>query len=482
MLRFLKVVGCLAVLLTAAGRAAAFTIWGPMESWQTPDLDYGDRTFFYNTTELGGPKNFGEGSRLNVPIITYAYDYTFLSYFGVDGVKAVDSAMAVLNALPPVSNLNLSKYVTSGVLQANYTAQAMSLLDIKSTILGVMIEHMGLLGETHVYDLRTRQALAGTCQFDYYVINRNYDPVTYDPSDYVNGTLYNYFIGDGCPIGTQVGDAIEVLPDATRPPFVYTAVATKEGLELGGYYTGLSRDDVGGLRYLYRADNFNNEVLDGESIPGTTSSGFQIVNLNETNNVTTNFAGIFGGVEKITFVKVAYNSLISTNFNPIVYHYNIPFITNGQLVSLPITRTVVAPDIIFAAADLVETANTPANDLGYTRSVLFLSNNIVSPGGGDIAAGVIAPQMNVVLNKVGAIYFNSSPAFLDQNTPVEYPIFIWGSFDGSTNAPVVFPTGSSINALEEQIMSGAGNTLPPGTWNPVSFTNVATNATSSFNP
>jgi hypothetical protein len=482
MLRIFKKVVWLAVILAAVHRASAFSIWGPAESWQTTELDYLTR-YFYSTTELGGTKNFGQGSRLNVPIITYTYDYTFLSYFGVEGVKAVDSAMNVLNALPGASDAKLARFITQGVQQANYSAQAMSLLDLKSEVLGIMLEHMGLIGETHVYDLRTRQTLAGTCNFDYYVITRNYDPVTYDPTPYVNGTLYNYYIADGCPIGVSVGDAIEILPDATTPPSSYTAVATQEGLLIGGYYTGLSRDDMGGLRYLYRNENFNNEVLDSEAIigPNTSSGAWQIVNTNAGNTGTTNFGGIFGGVEKITFVKVNFDSFLSTAFNPIVYHYNIPYITNGGLRSLPIVRTVIQPDIIFSAADLVNTGVTPAADIVLTRSVNFLTNGLVPPGGGGVAAGVIAPQMDVVFNTVGAIYFNGSPSFLDQNTPIEYPIFIWGSFDGSTNAPIVFPNGTSIAELEEQVMSG-GSSLPPGTWNPFSTNNSTTNTTAAVTP
>lgn len=481
MLRIFKQVVWLLLVLAAAQRAPAFSMWGPAESWQTPDLDYGDRLFFYNTTELGGTKNFGVGSRLNVPIITYAYDYSFLSYFGIQGVKAVDSAFAVLNALPSASSANLSKFITEGVQQANYSAQAMSLVDLKSITMAIMMEHMGLIGETHVYDLRTRQPVPGNCQFDYYVINRNYDPVSYDPSDYVNGTLYSYFIGDGCPIGTDVGDAIEVLPDATKPPSTYTAVATYEGLLIGGFYSGISRDDMGGIKYLYRSDNYNNETLNPDCVPGQTGNSIWGVTPIGTNGVAgTNLGGIFGGVEKITYVKVGFNSILSTNFTPVVYHYNMPYITNGQLQSLPITRTVVRPDIIFSAADLVNTGTTPATDLAYTRDVTWTQNGVAAPPNGiagSVENSVIAPQMSVVFNTIGAIYFNTSPAFLDQATAAEYPIFVWGSFDGSTNAPIVFPNGSSIAELEQQVMAG-GSSLPSDIWNSFS-TNAITNSSSS---
>jgi hypothetical protein len=36
----------------------------------------------------------------------------------------------------------------------------------------------------------------------------------------------------------------------------------------------------------------------------------------------------------------------------------------------------------------------------------------------------------------------------------EYPVFNWGSFDGSTNPPVVFPEGTSLAELEAQVLEG----------------------------
>ena len=48
-----------------------------------------------------------------------------------------------------------------GNQQINYTAQALGLTDLKSTVLSIMLEHMGLNGETHVWDLHTRNEFAG---------------------------------------------------------------------------------------------------------------------------------------------------------------------------------------------------------------------------------------------------------------------------------------------------------------------------------
>src|SRR5271156_260666 len=146
MLRKITRSGCLALGLIAAQHAGAFTLWGPVEAWQTSDLDYsnpaGSVRYYYFFVEPslagrenGGPKNFGEGSRLTTPIVTYGFDDTFLEYFGSQGVAAVDSAMHTLNALPSSSAADLGKFLTEGAIQVNYTAQALGLYDLKSTVL-----------------------------------------------------------------------------------------------------------------------------------------------------------------------------------------------------------------------------------------------------------------------------------------------------------------------------------------------------------
>ena len=162
----------------------------------------------------------------------------------------------------------------------------------------------------------------------------------------------------------------------------------------------------------------------------------------------------------------------------------MPYVTNGILQSLSIVRTVTAPDIIFSAADLVNTGVTPAADVILTRSVTWTQNGVTTPLNGiagSIENSVIAPETSIVFNTIGAIYFNESPAFLDQGTAVEYPIFVWGSFNGSTNPPIIFPNGTSIGELEQQVEAG-GSELPPGTWNPFSIANETNTTTATVTP
>jgi hypothetical protein len=478
LLKLIKCV-CWLFVLTVAQHAGAFTLWGPLDTFQTTDLDYsnpaGSTRYYYffvepgfDGREYGGPKNFGEGSRLTTPIITYGFDDTFLDYFGAQGVAAVESAFTVLNALPSASSANLANFLTDGAEQVNYTAQALELLDLKSTVLWLMAEHMGLLGETHVYDLAARTHYdTATCDYEYFVINRNYDSVTYNPSTYVNGRLYNYSIWDGCSVGVAVGDAIETPADTTTTR--YSAVATGNNLQIGAYYLNFTRDDMAGLKYLYRKGYYAYQPLDSNSVVEPFNSDWEAVNTTNLITGISNFDGLLGGAEKITFVKVNFDSLLNPGFNPITYSYNIAYVTNSRLFQGKVTRTITAPDILFTAANLASEA--PLADPALAHSGTFIQTTYVSPGGG-VTPSTIDPAELVVLNNVGPIYYNYSPNFLDNLNYAEYPIFNWGTFDGSTNAPIAYPVGSSLAELEAQVLQG-GVAVPVNVWSAV--LNPATN-------
>jgi hypothetical protein len=70
--------------------------------------------------------------------------------------------------------------------------------------------------------------------------------------------------------------------------------------------------------------------------------------------------------------------------------------------------------------------------------------------------------MLVTLNKAGPTFENIDP-FLDE-VGKSTPLFLWGSFDGTTNPPVVYPSGTSIINLENQVLMQIITTsLPNGT-------------------
>ncbi|HUD45801.1 MAG TPA: hypothetical protein VMR33_03170 [Candidatus Baltobacteraceae bacterium] len=481
-LRFLNKTCGLALVCAASQSASAFSVFGPAETWQVPTLDYVTRYYYPypggNSAELGGPKNFGEGSRINTPILTYGYDITFLAYFGAKGVAAVDSAMAVLNALPASSAANLSSFLMQGNQQINYTAQALDLTDLKSMVLSIMLEHMGINGETHVWDLHTRNGLTGPppCLFEYLVINRNFDPATYLPSSYVNGINYTYQIWDGCSNTISVADAIEFPADgASAAELTYSAVATLYGLQPGGYYLGLTYDDMGGLKYLYSKNNLAWEALDPTAVATTLGAGGSswegVTDTNATGGaggptVGTNFsAGYLGGVEKITYVKLPSDSILGGGFTPRTFTYSIPWLTNGGVQNLHVTRTVTQPDIIFSAADLVGNTlgGAPFMYSAYSRGFNFIASGAAVVANG-VVPEVISPQETITFNDITPFWVNESPSFLDQQSVLEYPGLYWGSFDGSTNAPVLYPSSSSVSALMAELFSGSSTGSQSSTW------------------
>jgi len=74
------------IFLLCAVRAHAFSLVGPYTDWM-------DRTKAYRGASIGGPMNFNEGYRWNIPVITYGFERSFLDYFGSNGVAAVDAAV-----------------------------------------------------------------------------------------------------------------------------------------------------------------------------------------------------------------------------------------------------------------------------------------------------------------------------------------------------------------------------------------------------
>jgi hypothetical protein len=481
-LRALKRSLGLALACAAITSASAYSVFGPAESWQVTTLDYLTRWWYPfpggNSTEVGGPKNFGEGSRINTPIVTYGFDISFLEYFGAKGVAAVDSAMATLNALPASSSANPAAFLMQGNQQINYTAQALELTDVKSFVLSLMLEHMGLNGETHVWDLHARNSLPSppACEFEYVVIPRNYDPATSGYSSVVNGVDYNYEIQDACPIGVQVADAFEFPLDEANPAEVtYTAVSTLYGQQPGGYYLGLTYDDMGGLRYLYNKNNWAWEVLDPNAVVSSFGTG-SWEGVSSTNaggivgngGAVSNFAGFLGGVEKITYVRMPTDTILGGfAFTPLKFSYTIPGINEqGGLTSVHITRTVFTPDIVFSAADMV------GNTLGaapFTYSASARGFGFINPGAvaaaGTTLPEVISPQETVTFNNVTPFYVNETPVFLDGTSFLEYPGLLWGSFDGTTNPPTVYPETSTTSELEEELFGGAsGSGSESTTW------------------
>src|SRR5262249_55879841 len=141
--------------------------------------------------DIGGPMNFSEGYRWNVPVVTYGFERSFVDYFGSNGVVAVESAIALFNAVPPASNINLSNY-SYRAWRVNPQAEMLSLLDLKSQTAALLLEQLGLTDSVR-YTFCIRDFYAISPGFYGFVITeRNFDPSTATTSWAVNGTLYSY--------------------------------------------------------------------------------------------------------------------------------------------------------------------------------------------------------------------------------------------------------------------------------------------------
>ena len=454
----LSVIG-LAVMLAmaAASPARAFSLLGIWDTWQTAAIGY------RLGRDIGGPMGLGEGYRWNVPTITYAFDRSFLLYFGQRGVEEVEKAIAILNALPPVSQMssNLAEFPLDSK-RVNYQAQALRMLDVKSAALEHLVEILGLAEpERYAFCLRDRQTytVGNTTITNYLVIQRNFDPVTWAPTRLVNGTAYSYQVWEPLAPGNYA-DAIEFVTDPLA--LTYTAVASASAFE-GQYYTGLTRDDVGGLRYLYRYHNFavENLSLDVTNSFGAGTGGGYMIWWPTNATLQTNFWGGTGtntiqttglrpGIEKVTFQRVDYDSLLGQQLVPYTYYYTDLVITNYVAYPQYLARVVVTPDILFTAEDLGVTGGGVPAPVYTRRNITFTSNDALNGATTQAGPGTLSGPATISFTTL-------LPAFLNIDTPFDEanarPPEVWGAFDGTTNAPVVFPSILSIQYIEQQVQS-----------------------------
>lgn len=463
----------LAVVVTGAPRAKAFSMIGAIPGWFT------DQTGQIPDVDIYGPVNLGEEYRWTVPNLIYAYDESFVNYFGQDGVDAIDAAIKILNDLPSMDTVDLSQFPLHSQ-RVNFRARNLSMLDMKSNVLKSLLEQLGLgTPGRFVFTLRARAPESDPPITNYLVMMRNFDPETWAPSPYINGQLWTFtdiFDNQDSPtvkastVTAPVDPLVLAEPVASLIPGTFSFSV----FGFGSYVTGLTRDDVGGLRYIYRSSNRNVETLpaDATGIAGLGGAGGEggwvpipapSTNTTDTGDggavVTTN--GVFypqalrGGPGKITFLKypVFYqqNGFSATNR----YSETVTVVvTNGaqRVVTQRVTRLLPTPDILFTAADLSDPDATIARS---DRTDVATNNDAINGGPGGNALdgpGQFTGPTVITLNKVGPVYVNTAPSFLGQ--PSSYEYFIWGSFDGSTNDPVVYPTGTSIRMIEQQAFGG----------------------------
>ncbi len=456
----------LALLAVGIGvqEACAFSLQGPLASWQTIRLGYDLNVRAY----FGGPVNLGEEYRWNVPVVYYAFTPQFLNYFGQTGVTEIEKAVKILNDLPPASQLNLDIYPLTSQ-RVNHRATALGLIDLKSEALSVMLQQLGICDPTRfVFTLRNRWLgpVNGT-PTNYHVIKRNFDPVTWQPSSYINGQLWTY------PLVTDVSTTDSfVFTDPVDPLALFgfinapvsTGVVNAGLLLVGGFWTGLTRDDVGGLKYVYRNNNYNRENAPPNAFSSGGGGGPWGVPGGTTNNVFVNLA-VRPGADKIQFVRANYDSLFGS-FVTFTNSYTDKYVTNSTLLTQGLQRQVVIADILFDASDLQGPDDPGVGTDFFTLigdSFQAWTDNAVNAGAldDDLGPGVINPASGIpafvhTFNTAGPMFRNVWPAFLSEANNFRQYV-VWGSFDGTTNEPVVYPIGTSILAIEQQVLSGGSS-------------------------
>ena len=394
-------------------RGVAFSLLGPYADWM--DVEKG----YQQPGDIGGPMNIGEGYRWNIPVITYGFSRSFLDYFGSNGVAAVESAIAVLNRLPQASTVDPQSY-TNNAWGYNPFGGSLQLLDLKSQTLNSLLEEMGLADAVRWTFCIRDFSPAGT-NYSFYVIRRNFHPLTGQPSSYVNDTLFTYRIVQfgAVPSPSQVFcDAFEHSVDPLQP--FYSAASAQRGFfGYGSFLTGLSRDDVGGLRYLLSGSQVRKENL----LPD--------VHLAPTNSGTLVSSAYRPGVEKITFVRHP-SAVVSGQFLLFTNRWTDIYYSADSPVYQFVERVTAQPDITFGGQDL-------GTEVGWTRSgtTNWANNSGLNGNPGGAGPGVIQPPIVITFNTVGPFYINYSPQFLDE--PSAVLVSGWGSYGDSTNAPFIYP-------------------------------------------
>ena len=382
MLRYVRNLAALAALVMCVQTSHGFALLGPFESYQVNAIGYRWDNYFQaipggvvGYSDAGGPHNIGEEFRRNTPVLYYAFDANFLGFFGSNGVAAVDQAFRIMNSLTNVSQYSddLSEFPLTSQ-RINYQAQNLYMTDLKSMTLHLLVQQLGLDSpDRYTWTLKNRTILFSPCPdgAQYLVIQRNFDilqsSLQQTPySAYVNGTLYTYGITEACTgplLAYTVPYAVDPLADT------WTAVASQAdwigsapnllydghnaggvGLHVGGYYNYLTRDDVGGLRYLLQTNNYNFESSGPDTVQFVTNNSPQflitqdlglLIAQGATNNAAA-LQALYPGLlvtDTTNYFKVVYTPVVS-----LVVTTAPPLSPAGTFVVVAVTNIV--PSIV----------------------------------------------------------------------------------------------------------------------------------------
>lgn len=431
MKRKLCIIQTAVLLALSVAQVEAFSLLGPYASWMTPNLGY------QQPDDIGGPMDINEGYRWNVPVVTYAFDQSFLDYFGSNGVAAVEQAIGVINDLPPASSIVLTNFPFGS---RSYNPLASDQFDLATATLSLLLEQMGLAqSPRYVFTMRRFDwnffyPTTGQYYGDYstwppgtipeYILERGFDPQTRTPSRWVNGELFSAYIqAYGIPNSSaDYADAVVFPVDSSINTYLYTPVTGNASGE-GEFWQGLTQDDVGGLRYLLSGSNVNFEVL----LPDVQGVG--------TNADSFVDAAFRPGIEKLTFIRQDYDSTAG-RATPLTNDFTDTYFTNGVAMQQQLQRIIGQPDFLFSVTNTGEHSPWIPN---YVRTgTENWWNSASCTGSTNNGPGVIRPPMTIAFNK-SAYWVTTSDAYPDAYTWSN----LWASFDGTTNAAVMYPCATA---------------------------------------
>lgn len=390
--------------------ASAFALLGPKDTWQVSALGYDPQG---DNGDIGGPKNLGEEWRWNIPVITYGFDQSFINFFGTNGMNAVTNAMFLFNRemtnFTALSNANLQRKPTA-TRRVHETARALGIWDVKSTTMGFLAEQLGLASaERWTWALRSRNQITPTAT-NYFVVQRNFDPFTSFPTPYVNNTRFSYQIH----VFPQILFSADFEAASTFPvdasPAISGSVSSTVGedfttipnlrLHAGEYFEALTRDDIAGLRYIYRASNVNLE--------DTINNTF-VAAINTGNLITTN------GLDAFTFFT---NALLT---NPT----NLMNLFPGLLVSSNVTATITN---LYTTNYFL--TNIPSAGLKTNRDLGILITNLDLYVFSEASRTNRADLLRAIPGYGALIITNTNTFFVNERTPVVYLTNLPSSFPG----------------------------------------------------
>jgi hypothetical protein len=101
-------------------------------------------------------------------------------------------------------------------------------------------------------------------------------------------------------------------------------------------------------------------------------------------------------------------------------------------------RPIQLPDFIFTVEDL---ANIPVF-ISRTSTASWINNDLLTPTSNLGGPGIVVPPVTISFNLIFPVFFNETPDFILEPQGNLFSFdrgFSWATFDGTTNAPIIYP-------------------------------------------